>query len=142
MPDFTKAEVSNETTDLTPYRTFLKRVEVGQSVTLPLENGETSRKVMRALNLAAGHNNMRITRLPSENRAVRFRMVSPAKRRANISEEAKRARVEKAQATRAARRAEQGQLEAMAMPPENGNAQTAEEPRQRSPRRRATAKAE
>jgi hypothetical protein len=104
MPDFAKAEVSDETTDLTAYRAFLKRLEVGQVVTLPLEQGERSRQVMRALNLAAGSSSMRIARLPSAPNAVRFRVLSPTKREVTMSEEAKRARVEKARATRATRR--------------------------------------
>jgi hypothetical protein len=135
MPDFAKAEVSNETTDLTPYRTFLKHLEVGQAVTLPLEQGETTRKVMRALNLAAGYNSMRIARLPSDNGAVRFRVLSPTKRGMNISKEAKRARVEKAKATRAARRAEHAQLAMMGVPAE-GEPTTPQEKASTRPRRR------
>ena len=53
MPDFTRAQISNTTEDLTGYKTFLRKLTVGQTVTLPLEGGETSRKVMRALNAAA-----------------------------------------------------------------------------------------
>lgn len=135
MPDFAKAEVSNETTDLTPYRTFLKHLEVGQAVTLPLEQGETTRKVMRALNLAAGYNSMRLARLPSDNGAVRFRVLSPAKRKMNISKETKQARVEKSRATRAARRAEESQPEAMEMPAA-GEASATSESGSTRPRRR------
>jgi hypothetical protein len=118
MPDFDNAEVSDTSTELIPYLTFLKRLEVGQVVTLPLEQGESPRRVMRALNLAAGSSSMRIARLPSGAGAVRFRVISPAKRTVTITDEAKRARVEKAKATRAARKAELEQVEAMGMPAE------------------------
>jgi hypothetical protein len=118
MPDFTNAEVSNTSTDLTPYLAFLKRLEVGQVVTLPLEQGESPRRVMRALNLAAGTSRMRIARLPSGAEAVRFRVIPPAKRTVTLTEEAKRARVAKAKATRAARKAELEQVAAMGMPAE------------------------
>jgi hypothetical protein len=74
---------------------------------------------MRALNQAASSNHMRIARLPSSTDAVRFRVISPEKRSVSISEEAKRARVEKSLATRAARRAERELLAAMGMPPED-----------------------
>jgi hypothetical protein len=110
MPDFAKAEISEETQDLTAYRTFLKRLTVGQTVSLLLEGGETGRKVMRALNSAAASSGVRLARLPSSNGAVRFRVLSPEKRAVNISEEAKRTRVEKAKATRAAHRQELAQL--------------------------------
>ena len=106
MPDFTRAKVSEDTQDLTAYRTFLKRLQVGQAVTLPLEPGETTRKVMRALNTVASQNSIRLTRLPGDKETVRFRVVSPEKRTVVISDEVKRARVEKAKVTRAARRAE------------------------------------
>jgi hypothetical protein len=105
MPDFTRAQISNTTEDLTGYKNFLRKLTVGQTVTLPLEGTETSRKVMRALNAAASESSMRLARVPSPAGSVRFRVVSPEKRRVNISEEARRRRVEKAQATRAARRA-------------------------------------
>lgn len=104
MPDFARAQISNTTEDLTSYKTFLRKLSVGQTVTLPLEDGETSRKVMRALNAAAAECSMRLARVPSPGEAVRFRVVTPEKRTVNISEEARRRRVEKARATRAARR--------------------------------------
>ena len=115
MPDFAKAEVSTESQDLTAYRTFLKRLTVGQIITLPLEEGETSRKVMRALNSAAASSDIRLARLRSDSGVVRFRVLSPEKRTVNLSEEAKRKRVEKAKATRAARKQELAQLGNMGM---------------------------
>jgi hypothetical protein len=118
MPDFTKAEVANTAADLSAYLAFLKRLEVGQVVTLPLEQGESTRKVMRNLNAAAGSSSMRIARLPSAAGVVRFRVVAPAKRVVTMSEDARRARVEKARATRAARQAELAQVAAMGMPVE------------------------
>jgi hypothetical protein len=115
MPDFAKAEISNESQDLTAYRTFLKRLTVGQTVSLPLEESETSRKVMRALNSAAASSGIRLARLPSSNGEVRFRVLPPEKRSVNISDEAKRSRVEKAKATREAHRQELAQLGNMGM---------------------------
>lgn len=105
MPKFAQAEIATTTEDLSGYKTFLKKLTVGQVVTLPLEEGETSRKVMRSLNAAAIESNMRITRIPSDDDVVRFKVVPEQKRSVNISPEARRARVEKARATRAARAA-------------------------------------
>jgi hypothetical protein len=118
MPDFSKAEVADESTDLTTYRAFLKRLTVGQTVSLPLDRGKTSRKVMRHLNTAAKQSKIHLARLPAENGAVRFRVLPSEKRAVRLTDEAKRARVEKGRATRAARRAELEQLQAMGMPVE------------------------
>jgi hypothetical protein len=104
MPKFAQAEITTTSEDLSGYKTFLKRLAVGQVVSLPLEEGETSRKVMRALNAAAEQSNMRLSRLPSGEDVVRFKVVPEEKRSVNISEAARRARVEKARATRASRR--------------------------------------
>jgi hypothetical protein len=112
VPDFTRAEISHQTTDLTPYLTFLKRVSPGHVVTVPLDTGETSRKVMRAINAAAAQSELRLAKLDSPSGTVRFRVLTPEKRAVNLTEEAKRARVEKAQATREARR----QVKAMGLP--------------------------
>jgi hypothetical protein len=106
MPDFSKAEVSDESIDLTAYRTFLKRLTVGQAVSLPLDAGETPRGVMRQLNTAARQSDMRLARLPAEDGAVRFRVLPAEKRAMRLTDEAKRARVEKARAPRARRRTE------------------------------------
>jgi hypothetical protein len=104
MPNFARAEISTTTEDLTPYKNFLRKLNVGQVVTLPLEQGETTRKVMRCLNAAARQLSMRLARLPSESHTVRFKVANPEKRVVNLSPEARRARVEKARATRAAKR--------------------------------------
>jgi hypothetical protein len=104
MPDFARAEISTTSEDLSAYKAFLRKLAVGQVVTLPLEDGETTRKVMRALNAAAVESNMRLSRLPSAEDSVRFKVVPEEKRTVNISPEARRARVEKARATRAARK--------------------------------------
>jgi hypothetical protein len=106
MPKFAQAEISTVSEDLSGYKTFLKRLAVGQVVTLPLEKGETSRKVMRALNAAAAQSSMRLSRLPSDEQNVRFKVVPEEKRTVQLSEEARRARAEKARATRAARSAQ------------------------------------
>ncbi len=96
MPDFTRAEISNTTTDLTAYVTFLKKLSRGQTVTLPLEAGEPTRTVMRAVNAAAAESQLRLARLNSLSGTVRFRVLPPEKRAVNLTVEAKQARVEKA----------------------------------------------
>ncbi len=103
MPKFAQAEISTTGEDLSEYKTFLKTLAVGQVVALPLEDGETSRRVMRALNAAAVESSMRLARVPSGDDVVKFRIVPEEKRTVNISPEARRARVEKAKATRASR---------------------------------------
>jgi hypothetical protein len=105
MPKFAQAEITTTTEDLSGYKVFLKKLSTGQVVTLPLEPGETSRKVMRSLNAAASQSSMRLARVPSSNDVVKFKVVPEQKRKVNISAEARRARVEKARATRAARAA-------------------------------------
>ena len=105
MPKFAQAEITTTTEDLTGYKNFLKKLSVGQVITLPLEAGETSRKVMRSLNAAAAQSSMRLARVASPRDVVRFKVVPEQKRQVNISAEARRARVEKARATRAARAA-------------------------------------
>lgn len=104
MPNFSRAEITSTAEDLTSYKNFLKKLALGQVVTLPLEAGETTRKVMRALNAAAADSNMRLSRVASPSGTVRFKVAAPEKRSVNISAEARRARVEKAKATRAARK--------------------------------------
>ena len=80
MPDFSRAEVSTSTQDLSEYRSFLKKLTQGQVVTLPLGEGESTRGVMRCLNAAAGEVGMRLSRLASPDHAVRFKVASPEKR--------------------------------------------------------------
>jgi hypothetical protein len=105
MPRFAQAEISTPTDDLTEYKTFLKKLSVGQVVSLPLDSGESTRRVMRALNAAAAQNNMRLARLASPEGAVRFKVAPTEKRSVNLTPEARQARADKARATRAARRA-------------------------------------
>jgi hypothetical protein len=138
MPDFTRAEITTEVQELTAYTGFLQKLQVGQAVSLPLEEGESSRRVMRSLNAAAGQVGMRLTRLSSADGSVRFRVLSPERRRLSISDEAKRARVEKARATRAAHQAEREQVEAMGIDPDAAGP-TVQRPRRR--RRASTATA-
>jgi hypothetical protein len=135
MPDFKRAEITTGTQDLSDYMTFLRKLQVGQAVSLPLEEGESTRRVMRSLNAAAGQLGMRLTRLPTSNGSVRFRVLSPDKRRVSISDESKRARVEKAKATRAAHQAEREQVEAMGIDPDAAG------PTTQRPRRRAASTA-
>lgn len=103
MPNFAQAEITTTTDDLTEYKTFLRGLKVGQVVALPLEEGETSRRVMRALNAAAAQSSMRLSRLPSGEDSVKFRVVPEEKRTVNLSEEARRSRAEKIKAARASR---------------------------------------
>lgn len=117
MPDFSRAQVSASGADLSAYSTFLRKLTVGQTVTLPLEQGETPRKVMRDLNAAASQSQMRLARVGSDSGAVRFRVVSPDKREVAISDDAKQARVAKARATREAHRMQRDQVPAAAVDP-------------------------
>jgi hypothetical protein len=103
MPDFANAQIACGP-DLRAYEQFLVALAVRQVVTLPLEDGERSRVVMRALNAAAERVGVRLYRLHREGeRAVRFRVLSAKKRRVRVSPEARRVIVEKARATRLAR---------------------------------------
>jgi hypothetical protein len=104
MPNFTQAQITSAAEDMSAYRTFVRSLKVGQVVTLPLEEGESTRRVMRALNAAAKDHRVRLARLSSLENAVRFRVMPVEKRSVNLSEDAKQARVEKARATREARR--------------------------------------
>jgi hypothetical protein len=113
MPDFNRAQIATTTADLTSYTEFLRKLKVGQTITVPLESGESTRRVMRNLNSAAAQSKLRLARLPSEENTVRFRVLSPEKRQIAMSDEAKRARVAKAHATKEARRQELAQLGTM-----------------------------
>lgn len=107
MPNFQKAKITDsyESVDLTPYVKFLEPIEIGFRVQVPLEKGETTRKTMRLFNRAAKKIGKRLGRVTSDNSTASFRVFPLEKRPANISEHASRARVEKAKATRDARRA-------------------------------------
>lgn len=104
MPNFAHAEISSTSEDLTEYTGFLRKLAIGQVVSLPLEEGESSRKVMRALNSAAKDCSLRLARLASDGHSVKFKVVPLEKRPVNISPEARRRRIEKARATRLARK--------------------------------------
>lgn len=107
MPNFQKAKIadSSESVDLTPYLKFLETIEIGYKVQVPLEKGETTRKTMRLFNRAAKKIGKRLGRVSSDSSTAAFRVLPLEKRPANITEDARRARVEKAKATRDARRA-------------------------------------
>ena len=105
MPNFAAAVIAAPGDDLSEYNAFLGKLAVGHVVTVPLERHETSRRVMRALNTAARSSGMRLSRLPSSEQHIRFKVKPPTKRTVNLSPEARRARAEKARATRAANRA-------------------------------------
>jgi hypothetical protein len=136
MPDFARAAISTSSQDLGPYTTFLRRLDVGQVVNLPLEDGESPRRVMRSVNAAAAQLNMRVARLQSNRDALRFRVLSPEKRTVHISDEAKRARVEKARATRQARRG-RDRSEATGIDPDAAGDSTRARSRRRPARARA-----
>jgi hypothetical protein len=104
MPDFARAKIQSPAEELGEYKAFLRTLKEGQRVALPLEEGETSRTVMRGLNRAAAESQMRLLRLPSDRQSVRFVVHSAEKRSVNISPEKIRERTERAKATRAARR--------------------------------------
>ena len=105
MPNFQKAKIvdSAEPVDLTPYLKFLEAMEIGYKVQVPLEKGETTRKAMRLFNRAAKTIGKRLGRMSSDSSTAAFRILPLEKRSSNISEDALRARVEKAKATRARR---------------------------------------
>lgn len=105
MPDFKNAEVTMVVDDLGKYRSFLEQYTIGQVVRLPLYAEETPRRVMRALNKAAASITVRLIRLRSEDHEIKFRVTNFQRRAVNLSEEARRARVEKARETRARNRA-------------------------------------
>jgi hypothetical protein len=111
MPNFAQAKISSQTDDLSEYRTFLRSLKVGQVVTLPLEEGETTRKVMRTLNSVAREHKVRLARISSPENAIKFRVMPAEKRAVNLTEEQRRTRAEKARATREARRQAQEQPE-------------------------------
>jgi hypothetical protein len=106
MPNFAQAEIRSPTEDLGEYKAFLRTLKVGQTVTLPLEPGESSRVVMRGINSVAAEAKMRINRLPSDEGTVRFRVMEAEKRAVNVTPQQLRARTEKARATREARKAQ------------------------------------
>lgn len=103
MPAFERAEITDTADDLSDYKSFLRSLQVGQVVTLPLTADKSSRGVVRRLNAVAEQNKMRLTRLPAAAGAVRFKVAPAEKRAVSLTEEQKRARTEKARATRAAR---------------------------------------
>lgn len=59
---------------------------------------------MRAFNKAADQLGIRLARIVSSEDSVRFKVVPQERRKVNLSPEARRARVEKAKATRASKR--------------------------------------
>ena len=81
MPNFSRAEIVASPADLSTYTTFLRRLSAGQVVTLPLEEGESARQVMRSLNAAAAQSGMRLARLAAGDQSVRFRIVRPSRAR-------------------------------------------------------------
>lgn len=79
MPDFDKAQVQMTTreVDLTPYVTFLKAYQPGATVTIPLEEGEKKRMVMRSFNKAAAANGQKLFSMRGDESTIAFRVVRP-----------------------------------------------------------------
>ncbi|NBO46957.1 MAG: hypothetical protein EBU85_08145, partial [Actinobacteria bacterium] len=103
VPFFEKAKVTATSEDLTSYMKFLEPLVYGQRVEQPIENGETTRKVMRSLNRAADRLNKRLVRIPSDASKVVFRVGRTERRKLNIPAEEIARRVAKAKATLAAK---------------------------------------
>lgn len=103
VPLFEKAKITDTSEDLTPYMKLLEPLVYGQRVEQPLENGETTRKVMRSMNRAADRLNKRLVRIPSDSHKVVFRIGRAERRKLNISAEEIARRVAKAKATIAAK---------------------------------------
>lgn len=104
MPDFSKAVIGTVTEDLSEYLAFLKKRALSEVCEVQLKPEETTRKVMRAFNKAADQLGIRLARIVSSEDSVRFKVVPQERRKVNLSPEARRARVEKAKATRASKR--------------------------------------
>jgi hypothetical protein len=81
VPDFARATIAEHAEDLSEYIAFLRRLEPGQEVRLPLEQGESSRSVARALNSAAASAGVRLQHRPRTDGAIRFRVLGAEKRR-------------------------------------------------------------
>ncbi|MAG35708.1 MAG: hypothetical protein CL878_05615 [Dehalococcoidia bacterium] len=90
MPNFDEAEkvktrspqARTNRIDLTPYKAFLEQYEVGVTVDLPLEDGESPRAIKRRLTLASKELGMRL-RYPQNmgTEVVRFKVMPLEKRR-------------------------------------------------------------
>lgn len=105
MPDFEAAIITrNQGVDLEPSLGFLHPINPGTNVSLDLVEGETSRKVMRALNAAAKLQAKRLVPLPGHSaQRIHFKVMPLAKRAPSVSGEAAKERARKGQATRIAR---------------------------------------
>jgi hypothetical protein len=83
MPDFSAAAKVERPTprsrtsriDLTPYKEFLGQYEVGETVDLPLEAGESVRAIKRRLTLASRELEMRLRYPADPDGAVRFKVM-------------------------------------------------------------------
>ena len=90
MPEFTEAQKVETRTprtrtsriDLTPYKDFLQEYEIGETVDLPLESGESPRAIKWRLTLASKELGMRL-RYPLDmgTSVVRFKVMPLEKRR-------------------------------------------------------------
>lgn len=79
MPDFSKASVQSVASevDLTPYTSFLQGYAPGAAVSVPLEDGEKKRMVMRFFNKAAATIGQKLYTLKGDADTVSFRIVRP-----------------------------------------------------------------
>ena len=89
MPNFSEAEKVKTRTpkprinriDLTPYKDFLQQYEVGVTVDLPLDTGESVRAIKRRLTLASKELDMRLRYpLGMGPEVVRFKVMPLEKR--------------------------------------------------------------
>lgn len=63
--------------DLTKYVRYLRKLNDGNVVTMPLSEGETQRIVMRYFNQAATQLGVSLQRLPTDSLSVRFKVSQP-----------------------------------------------------------------
>jgi hypothetical protein len=101
MPLFSKAKVEmSAVEDISKEIEFLEAITIGNIVSIPLGKDEGTRDTMRRLNRAAKHVGKRLSRIPTDSTAVKFK-VQPIERRAvNLSAEQRLERVAKAKETR------------------------------------------
>lgn len=79
MPNFSEAKVAagSGPVDLTPYVNFLRNYEGGTCVTVPLEQGEKKRMIMRYFNKAAAANGQKLFTMRGDATTIAFRVVRP-----------------------------------------------------------------
>lgn len=107
MPIMSKAQIttgSSKNVDLAPYIEFCEGLAIGSRVVVPLEEGETSRVVMRAFNKAAKQSGRRLSRVATDPDSIGFRVLPLEKRAINMTAEQRAERAAKIRAAVMARR--------------------------------------